>query len=160
MVMSGTTGMAATLYDLYFSVKVKFVEIWCASSTNIVGGGQTPLTVSVTFASTSAGFVGSQRMFQDTSIGGTEPAHVKGAPGADSLASKFQTSSAGEAFYLICPAGSVIDVMVTFVAPALGEVVPAQNTGSAVAGQQYWRGLDGLAINTTAFVPANISSTA
>lgn len=134
--------------DLFYSVKVRAVEVWAAP---VLG---TAVTVAVDFSSATVGVTGDQRFHTDTSMG-IEPAHVRAVPSRRSVASLFQTSSGDQAFTLSCPTGAVIDLELTFVQTSqTGFAVLAQNAlVGATAGAPYWRGFDGLAIAGTKFTP-------
>jgi hypothetical protein len=140
-------------YDQFYSVKVRFVEVWASP---LLGSA---VTVSVAFVGITAGEVGDQRFHTDTSMG-IEPAHVRAVPSLRSLASQFQLNSAAEAFLLTCPSGAVVDVGLTFVQTPVAVAVAAQNAlVGATVGAPYWRGLDGLAIGTTKLTPVVANAT-
>jgi len=132
--------------DLFQSVKVRGVEVWASP---VLG---TATTVIVGFLGATSGEVGDQSVHTDTSMG-IQPAHVLARPTLRSLASNFQLASAGEAFYLNCPTGSVVDVELTFNG-AFAASVAAQNAlVGATAGATYLRGLDGLAVAASKLLP-------
>jgi hypothetical protein len=140
---------ATAVYQQYDFVRVKFVEVWCASITLGI-----PVTVSVTFnGGSSNGAVCDGRIISDT-VMGSEPAHVKAYPDPLSICGQWQTNnSTSSAFTLVTPANAIVDVMVEYKnvvsAPELAQVVAV----GATIGQTYYRGLDGVAIATTKFVP-------
>lgn len=136
------------LSDLFFAVKLGRIKIW---STPIIGQ---VATVQVVFDGTAAGFVGDRKVHTDTSMG-IEPAYVSCTPAKESLASKFQVSSSAVAFNIVCPAGSVIDINLTFRSDVItGSNVAAQNTAAGATGEFIqFRGLDGLAVATSKMLP-------
>jgi hypothetical protein len=144
---------ATTAFDLFYAVKLKKLTAWADPSA---GGAA---TICVMFDGTSAGFVGDRKMHTDTSMS-VVPAYVSCSPGKDTLASKFQLSSNANCFNLQCPAGTVIDLDLSFRGDTLGQAVAAQNaTVAAGAGVTYFRGLDGLATATSNLKPPNGVST-
>jgi len=137
---------ATTGFDVFETVKIRFVEVWAAP---LLGSA---VSVSVAFAGLTAGQVGDQKIHTDTSMG-VQPAHVKARPDRKSLASDFQSSGATNAFTLTVPAGAVIDVALTFIG-IFASAKAAQNAlVAATAGAFYVRGLDGLAVASTQLVP-------
>jgi hypothetical protein len=141
-----TTATAGT--DLFQAVRVRRVQIWACPALGSAS------SVSLEFAGVTAGLVGDQAVHTDTSMG-IQPAHVSARPSTRSLASDFQLSSNATAFTLSCPAGSVVDVELSFrsqFAPSANAT--AQNAlVAATAGVQYLRGLDGTATAGSNFVP-------
>jgi hypothetical protein len=138
---------ATALVDLFFAVKIKYIEVW---SLPVIGGAN---SVSVTFDGTNAGFVGNQVTHTDTSMG-IEPAHLRVSPGRKTLASMFQVSSTQTAFLLNVPNGAVVDLKLIFKSNTVANAVTAQNVGAALGvGGIYWRGLDGVAAAATKFTP-------
>jgi len=138
---------ATVAYDLFQSVRLRAVEIW---ATPILGQAT---TTQVVFVGSSASDDGSSKIVTDTSMG-IQPAHIRATPGRLSPQALWQNAaSASVAFQITCPAGSVIDLELSF-KNRFGAVVAAQNavvggaTGSVVN-----RGFDGLAIATTKFTP-------
>jgi hypothetical protein len=126
-----------TAADVFEAVRVNSVELWAIAAIG------TPATVSLSFDGTTAGAQGDQKTHTDTSMG-VEPAHVKARPDPLTQAGQFQATQASVAFILTCPAGTVIDVSLTFRQPVLGEVNATQNVVvGGVAGLIFYRGLDG-----------------
>jgi hypothetical protein len=135
--------------DLFFAVKVRFVEVWALSAIG------TASNVSVTYGGVGVSSIGDQKMHTDSSMG-IEPAHVLARPSARSLAATYQVTGSGEAFLINCPTGSVVDVGLSFVG-AYGQPVAAQNAlVGAGAGAIYLRGLDGLPVASTKLPPINV----
>jgi len=140
-----TTAVAGT--DLFQTVRIRRVRIWGMLA---VGAAS---SVSVEFAGVTAGIVGDQAIHTDTSMG-VQPAHVDAKPMTRSLASDFQVSSGAAAMLISGPAGSVVDVELSFRSQyAVSNNAAANALVGATAGQQYIRGLDGLATAGTNFVP-------
>lgn len=133
-------------YDLFDVVKVKAVEMWCQGVTNA------PTTVTCTFDGGIAGVAGSGRQYADTSMG-IEPAHVYCRPGKDNGCGLWQGTSALVAFAISVPNETVIDVEVSFRNATVAPVAADNALVGAGVGQIYYRGLDGLAIAGTKFVP-------
>jgi hypothetical protein len=128
---------ATTASDLFEAVRVNSVELWAIAALG------TPNTVSLIFDGTTLGAAGDQKLHTDTSMG-VEPAHVKARPDRLTQVGQFQASSASVAFIMNCPAGTVIDVSMTFRQPVIGFAVSSQNVlVGATAGAVYYRGLDG-----------------
>jgi len=142
---------ATTGFRLFTVVKVKDVEVWASP---LLG---TTVSVGVAFTSVTAGFTGDQVIRTDTSMG-IQPAHVKAKPSLKSLASDFQGSTAAIAFIVQAPAGSVVDVAVTYKSTFNNAVGVSAALVGANAGAIYLRGLDGLAIATTNFPPVLLPS--
>ncbi len=138
---------ATTGYDLFQAVKVNSVEVWALPTI-----GQAS-TVAVQFGSLSTGFVGDRSVHTDTSMG-IEPAHVIARPNKKSLASQFQVGNNVVAFTLTCPAGSVIDVNLTFKSSLQYSLAAQGSLSGATAGYQYFRGLDGEVKASTVLPPA------
>lgn len=133
--------------DIFTQVKVRAIEAWANA---VIGNAA---TVAIFFGGETVGAIGDQRLHTDTSMG-IEPAHVKARPSARCQAAQFQPSSAAVAFYITCPAGTVVDAELTFVQAVDGAATTAQNASvSTTAGASYWRGLDGVAIAATKFPP-------
>jgi hypothetical protein len=144
---------ATTAYDLFYSVKIKFVEVWANGLANASA------TVTVIYDGATAGSVGDQKLHTDSSMG-IEPAHVKCSPAPMTAAALYQLSSAAVAFFLNVPAGAVVDVSLSYRNPIAGNQVATQNVPvAAVAGVVYMRGLDGVAIAGTKFTPIGALAT-
>jgi len=143
-----------TAADLFEGVRVNSVEIWAIAALG------TPATVILSYDGTTAGAQGDQKTHTDTSMG-VEPAHVKASPDRLTQAGQFQASSTAVAFVLTCPAGSVIDVSLSFRQPILGEVNATQNNAVAIAaGLIFYRGLDGKPAAATNIPVVGASSVA
>jgi hypothetical protein len=143
---------ATALSNLFHVVKIRKVEVWSIAQVG------TPVSCSVSFSNNSnAGQFGDSKFHTDTSMG-IEPAHVMAVPQRNSPASLFQGASNTEAFILDAPAGSVIDVELTYKQKNATQV-STQNVGVALtAGEVYFRGLDGLASASSDLLPpANVN---
>jgi hypothetical protein len=137
---------ATTGFELFEAVRIRHVEVWASP---LLGSS---VVTQVIFNGTTER--GDWKIHEDTSMG-VQPAHVKAKPSPRCLASLFQDNSpAANLFSLVCPAGSVIDVALTFNGTfAVGNAV--QNAlVAATAGATYLRGLDGLPTATTILPPA------
>lgn len=140
-----TTAVAGT--DLFQTVKVRRVQVWGMPAIGATA------SVSVEYSGVTAGIVGDQAIHTDTSMG-LQPAHVSARPSGKSLAADYQLSTAAVAFTLGCPAGSVVDLELSFRSQYATANAAAQNAlVGATAGVQYLRGMDGIAVATTNFVP-------
>jgi hypothetical protein len=135
-----------TAAQLFFRTRVRKVEMWANPAL------RTAVSVQCEFLGSVVGDQGDTKIHTDTSMG-IEPAHVVARPAARSGLALFNGSSAQSAFVLTGPAGTVIDVELTY-RGAPGMFTATQNAPvGAVAGAWYYRGLDGLAIGATNFVP-------
>jgi hypothetical protein len=137
---------AVTAFQIFRAVKIRKVEVWAVP---VIGN---PATVTVEFNGGTVGSAGDQVIHTDTSMG-IEPAHVLAKPSPRSAVSLYQENTGLNAFQISCPAGSVIDIGLSFkgipnIATAT-QNVPAAST----AGAWYYRGFDGLALAATNFPP-------
>jgi len=138
---------AVTAFDLFISVKIKFVEIWASALTNASA------TVTLIYDGGVVGLVGDQKLHTDSSMG-IEPAHIRCVPAPMSAAALYQESSNNVAFVLVVPAGAVVDVSLSLRNPLNGGQVQTANApAAATAGILYMRGLDGAAKAASAFTP-------
>jgi hypothetical protein len=143
---------AITAFDLFTAVRVKRVDVWANALANASA------TVTVVFEGGTAGSVGDQKVHTSSSMG-IEPARVRAAPLPLSGAALFQQSSNAVAFDLICPAGAVIDLELSYRNPIAGAAIAVQNApAAAVAGVTYFRGLDGQALATSKFQPQGVQA--
>jgi len=138
---------ATVPYRVFQAVKIRRVQAWAVP---VIGGVS---TIQLEFSGVTAGLVGDQAIHTDTSMG-VQPAHVSAKPSARSLAADFQVASAANAFVLSCPAGTVVDLELSFRGQFnVGDA--CANAGAAMtAGATYLRGMDGLALAATNFPPA------
>jgi hypothetical protein len=137
-ILIATTAIAG--FDLYDIVRVNYVEVWSQAALG------TPSTVSVTYVTAT----GDRSVHTDTSLG-VKPARVLAVPSKMSLASFYQLSAAGGCFSVTCPAGSVIDVDLTYKTAQVTPVAAQNALVGATVGEMYFRGLDGLAAAGTNF---------
>jgi len=135
-------GVAVTAvlgYQVFDQVRLSSVEVW---SLPAIG---TSNLVSVQFSGATAGSFGDGTVHSDNSMG-IEPAHVLAHPNSLSQSAQWQISSAGNAFALTCPTGSVIDVTCSFKTLSTQAPTALQNAlVAATVGDIFYRGLDGLA---------------
>jgi len=147
-----TTGTQG--FQLFDQVKVKSIEVWGI----VAQGGTIPANIALTFSGNTTGDAGDGRVISDTSMG-VEPAHVFARPEKLSAAAMWQASSTVmNVFNIQAPAGSVMDVEVSY---RNTEVAPTAVTNAlvgATAGQFYYRGADGLPIASTIWVPIAINT--
>jgi len=134
-------------WDLFIAVKVRAIEMW---SLPAIGA---TTTVECQYTGVSAGAVGDLQTHSDTSMG-IQPAHLIARPNAKSLASNYQISNADIAFYLKCPAATVVDVHLSFTQAFVTDKVAQNALVGAAIGAIYLRGLDGLAAAATVLPPA------
>jgi len=128
---------ATAVFDLFEGVRLNSIEMW------VIAALGTPATLTCIFDGLTVGAMGDQKTHTDTSMG-VEPAHVKARPDRLTQAGQYQPSSTAVAFRLDTPAGTVIDVSLSFRQPMLSQAVAAQNVAvGATTGAVYYRGLDG-----------------
>lgn len=139
MLMATTTTSGTDLFDL---VKIKSVRVWAQSALG------TPASVAVQFNTAT----GDRELYQDTSLG-VRPAFIHAKPSAKSLASFFQQSTAGDAFTVTAPAGSILDIKLVFRTTDATPTTTGQALVSAMVGELYYRGLDGLPSASTNLPP-------
>lgn len=146
------TTTATAPFDVFYMVRLRRVKIWTLPA---IGNS---VTATVIFDGVTAGSQGDRQIHTDASMG-IEPAYVNAAPLARTLASMFQTSSTANAFFIQCPAGSIVDIQLDFHSDTLGTSVAAQNASAgALVGIFAFRGLDGLATATSKFtVPSGMT---
>jgi len=137
---------ATTVYDVFQAVRIRAIDVWAVP---VIGNAT---TVEIQFIGNVAGQFGKPQVFTDTSMG-VQPAHVRAVPARQSSLALWQQSSSDVAFNIICPAGSVIDLELSFIG-RFGVPLAAQNASAATTtGAFYVRGFDGLAIASTKFTP-------
>jgi len=129
-------------FDLFDLVKIRSVEVWSQAALG------TPSTITVTYATAT----GDRSIHTDTSLG-VKPAYILAIPSKNSLASFFQASAAGQAFVVVCPAGSILDLSCTYRVSNAAAVAAQNALVGATVGEFYYRGLDGLATAGTNFPP-------
>jgi hypothetical protein len=130
-------------YDVFDVVKVQSIEVWGQAALG------TPNTITVYFTTST----GDRSVHTDTSLG-VKPAYVKAVPSQKSLASFWQSSAAGNCFSITVPAGSVIDLNLSF---KTAEFTAPQGTQNALVGATvgdiYYRGMDAANSASTNFPP-------
>lgn len=144
LILVATT--ATQLYDLFDSVKVSLVEMWCQGVTN------SPTTVTCDWNGGVNGLADDSKQDADTSLG-IEPAHIVSRPSRNSMARFWAGSSNVVCFSITCPAETVIDVQLTFKNSSVAPVAALNLGVGATAGQFYFRGLDGQATAGTKYNP-------
>lgn len=133
-------------------VKLRAIEVWGGPPAAL-----TPVTVSVDWTGNNVGAIGNDVRVSDTSIGATRVAHIRTSPSKTSQLSQWQNAAGGVTmFSLSCPAGSVIDLHLSFVLRDDGtaQALAAALVGATV-GANYIRGFDGLATATSNFPPVS-----
>lgn len=139
MLVATTATFGYKLFDL---VKIKSVRVWGQAAVG------TTTSVAVTFNTST----GDQEIHQDTSLG-VRPCFVHAKPSAKSLASFYQTSSGGNCLTITAPDEAIVDVKVVFRTSPLTPQYATNPLVGASVGELYYRGLDGLTIASTDFVP-------
>lgn len=129
-------------YDVFDLVKIRRVQVWGQAALG------TPSTVQVVYITAT----GDRAIHTDTSLG-VKPAYVSARPNGKSLSSFWQITSAGNAFNITCPAGSIIDVSLSFRTGQANPTAAQSALVAATAGELYYRGLDGQAAAATNFPP-------
>jgi hypothetical protein len=142
---------AVTAADVFQAVRVRAVEMW---ATPLLGSA---VTCECEFLGSGAGATGDSSIHTDTSMG-IEPAHVLARPAPRSGIALFQPSANIAAFVLTCPSGTVVDVELTLRGRPNTAVATQNVPAGATPGAWYYRGLDGLAVAATVFVPQVNSS--
>lgn len=137
---------ATAVANVFQTVKIRCVEAWALP---VIGGAS---TITLEYSGTTGSILGDQQTHMDTSMG-VSPAHVKARPSVRCLAANYQIANAGTAFLIIAPAGTVVDVHLTFRGQFAGTLAAQNASVGATAGCFYLRGLDGLAAATTNWTP-------
>jgi hypothetical protein len=134
-------------FKLWDQVRILGIEMWAPSAS----AGATPAHLALGFNGNTAGTRGDGKIHAATSMS-FEPAYLKCKPSKMSQAAQWQSTAADNAFIITVTAGAVIDLDVEF---KNDDSVPVASVAlvAATAGEVYHRGLDGLAIATTNFVP-------
>jgi hypothetical protein len=142
-------------YNLFRAVRINFIEIWDAASTqgNIN-------SVSITWSENDSNLGGGLSTVSDTSMS-IEPCHVKAKPPKGTLSSEWHVGfgpNITPAFTLTASGSAVIDVDLSFRSSTSGAANGEANAlVGAVVGTVFWRGLDGLAAAASKYsVPAGI----
>ncbi len=151
---------ATTGFQLFDFIKIKRVTIRATSNPGFAGAAALAgpaVTVEVAFPGLVAGANGSGKRVSDSAMGVNSMAMVSATPGPDSLAGKWQPSSNDIAFTLRSidfqgnpTVGAVIDVDVALKnEPDVSPVAVSSPVAAAVAGNFYYRGIDGGAVGGT-----------
>jgi hypothetical protein len=152
MVATGAT----TGFQLFDFIKIRRVTIRAVSNpgfASAVALAGPAVTVEVSYTGLVAGAQGSGKRVSDTAMGVNAVAMVSLQPGTDTLAGKWQPSSNDIAFVLRAQdfqgnpvVGAVIDVDVSLKnEPDVSPVAVSSPVAAAVAGNLYYRGIDGAA---------------
>jgi hypothetical protein len=141
---AATTGVA-----LFESVKIRRIRIWSPSTSAFV-----PNTILLTWGSIASSLGdGRNDTVEDTSMS-TKPAYVNCRPVPNSQAAFWHNESTGTmpAFILSCNANSIVQVDLDATIQPVSQVAVQNALASATAGQVYYRGLDGQAAASSAFI--------
>lgn len=132
------------------SLRIKRVEMWTPPPSQ----GATA-TCSIDWFSTNQQ---PAMEFSDTSVSTAIPAHVRCVPPAKSLAAFWQAAgNAANAFELVAPAGTIIDIHVDGILIDADDVGVTYAVATAVIGKPYYLSLDGPASNL--LVPVSMVTT-
>lgn len=139
---------AVAAYLIMETIKIKSIEVWTMSQTLNM-----PATCSVQFFGGTTNPGSSSRVYTDTSLGSTLPAHVRASPAPGSAAYLWQTTSSSTNLFEVNTYGySIIDIDFEY---NLSSESYSQAAGAALvgatAGVLYGRGLDSLGVGTTTF---------
>ncbi len=145
---------ATTGFQLFDFIKIKRVTIRAVSNPGFAGAGALAgpaVTVEASFTGLVAGAQGSGKRVSDSAMGVNSMAMVSLTPGPDTLAGKWQPSSNDIAFVLRAidfqgnpTVGAVIDVDVALKnEPDVNPVAVSSPVAGLVAGNLYYRGIDG-----------------
>ncbi len=147
---------ATTGFQLFDYVKVRRVTVRATANYNggIQGGG---VSCEVGFSGLNTGVLGSGKRVTDSALGVNNVAFVSIAPGEDTLAGKWQASNNGIAFVIriqdysgAAVTGAVIDLDLSFKnEPDVSPVAVSSPVAAAVAGNLYYRGIDGGGVGGT-----------
>jgi len=132
------------------SLRLKSVELWTPPPSQGAAA-----TCSIDWFSTNQQ---PAMEFSDTSVSTAIPAHVRCSPPAKSLAAFWQAAgNAANAFELVAPAGTIIDIAVEGILIDADEVGVTYGVATAVIGKPYYLALDGFASNL--LVPVSMVTT-
>ncbi len=148
MALTATTGDR-----LFNSMRLRYVEIWGPMASDLV-----PVTVSIEYVTGTALIGGRSIISSDTSMGSSQPAHVRSAPAADALANMWFNSSASSTLVrLNGPTNSVVDVNFEYaLSDATSGIAITNAPVGATAGTVYYGGLDGLRSGSTQLPPVSL----
>jgi len=151
----GDTQLIATSatqgYALFSAWKLRRFRAWAVPNT--VGN-----PVQITFEwyqNNGYGFASRPCVHTCSSMGIDTPAIISVKPEKSALQSFWQTAGGGGNFFILtCPSGTIIEIDLDCAMTDGNANSALQNAiASATAGEFYYRGLDGLALATTKFVP-------
>jgi len=151
----GDTQLIATSatqgYALFSAWKLRSVRMWAVPNT--VGN---PVQIAFEwFQNNGYGFSSRPVLHSCSSMGLDSPAVIFVKPEKTSLQAYWQTAGGGANFFTItCPPGTIIEVTLDCAMTDGTANAALQNPiAGATAGEFYYRGLDGVALATTKFVP-------
>jgi len=136
-------------------IRVNRVRIW---STGATQNGDNECWVD--FTGSATGSAGNSVRISDSALGTDGVAHVNVRPSRSSAASFWQTSTnANIAFSLYANTGSVVEVDVSYTSNETATAAAVANAlVGATTGAVYMRGLDGLAVAGTNFIPVGFTT--
>jgi len=106
-----TTPTAVSGVQLGNFVRIHSIEMWGPMAADLA-----PVTTSIEWSGSTAGVFGKSVRHSDTSMGSSEPAHVKSKPPASSQVSQWiATGAAVTVATLAYPANTIIDVVYSLV---------------------------------------------
>lgn len=148
---------ATTGFQLFDFVRIVKIEMWSVTNSTLV------TTIGVDFGDPVTGVEGDGGSFESCSVGGAIPAHLKCRPNPKSQAALFHSASTDTAFH-IRTNGAVGSCICEATLEFKNSVVlnPTAITNPLVAatpGELYFRGMDGLALATTAWPSLLLPST-
>jgi len=132
------TPTAATGYQMSNYVRIRKIEMWAPMAADLI-----PVTCSVEWVGGGAGLLGKSNIVSDTSMGSGEPAHVVTRPPAGSQIAEWQTTTGANAFKLVYPANTIIDLSIDFVVRDDASAVAVTGVvAGATVGASYIRALN------------------
>jgi hypothetical protein len=132
-------------YNLMQAIKVRYIEMWGIASAGTINN----ISIQYDLVGSSGDTPG--KVYTDTTLGTTEPSHLKVSPPAGSAAHQWQTNNNESFFILGVFSNTVIDICFDYVLPSALSVQEQNALVGATAGTIYSRGLDGLATAATSF---------
>jgi len=121
---------AVTAFSVLQSAKIRSIELWGPPPTSSSGSS----TISVQFPPPNTAIAAAQapnRVFSDTVLGSTVPAHVKALPPKGSYASMWLGASASTVIEFQLLQGTIVDIVLDLV---LANGAPTYSTAITVAG--------------------------
>jgi hypothetical protein len=152
--VGGALGTIATVVNstvtyINETFKVRRLRIWTPPASQGAAA-----TCSVNWI---GGSFAANKEISDTSVSVSVPAHIDCKPPKDSSASFWQNVASSTAlFTLACPAGSIVDLHVSFI-EGDDEGVNSASVVTAVLGHTYYLALDGPTTNL--LVPVSLTTT-